>query len=317
MSVDPSVSADSQVRRRIVSAPRRTVSPVAVITRDPAGVAALVEKLKLTRPVVTFPSLAHFCTERQRAERWAGIVIGQACAWDARLDQYVVDRDCIALYGEEEGYGWPEAVYRLATGDLDTWAQQLDAPRPERPPVVRTREKRAPREGGEPRTKRSRSVFTLWSPDRVVSVDGSTGEQAASAPSAAASPGGGVVVKRTVFREPLKKRTPEQQNLPFATDSARQGKPGKKAKVGAPTKSTPSKSRAEQAREKAEAKQAAMREAACREAATFAQRAPSAREKAARSRTEDNLMRLAAEIGFVNAQKLLHQLRNRALEAVR
>ncbi len=317
MSADPSVSADSQVRRRIVSAPRRTLSPVALITRDPQGVSALVEKLKLARPVVTFPSLAHFCTDRQRAERWAGIIIGQACAWDARLDAYVVDRDCIALYGEEEGYGWPDAVYRLRNGDLDTWMAQLDAPR-ERVPVVRTREKRAPREGGEPRAKRSRSVFSLWSPDRVVSVEAGGASEAASQASATTQPGPQQASKAqskvTVFREPKKSR-PEQQTLPFVDAQANKG--SKKPSKAPPPVVSASERRAEQARAKAEAAQQAMRQAAEREVAAWSQRVQSPRHRAAMSRAEQELMRLAAEIGFVNARNLLNRLRSRALEAVR
>jgi hypothetical protein len=318
MSADPSVSADSQVRRRIVSAPRRTVTPLALITRDPQNVATLVEKLKLSRPVVTFPSLAHFCTDRQRSERWAGIIVGQACAWDARLDDYVLDRDCIALYGEDEGYGWPEAVYRLRSGDLDTWMATLDLPR-ERVPL-RTREKREKKEG-ETRQKRSKSVFSLWSPDKVVTVDsngGASTQANGSTPALPAAQAKPTVVRTVVSANGVRaavRKTPQQQTLPFVDASAAQTKKGRA--VAAAEK--PVETRAKVAeREKAEREKAERHRAeVVRDVVAWSTSKRGARSKAELSRAEEKLVRLAAEIGLVHARDLLEQLRARALDLVR
>jgi hypothetical protein len=92
---------------------------------------------------------------------------------------------------------------------------------------------------------------------------------------------------------------------------------GKKRRVAPASKLSARDRRAEQAREKAAAAQLAMRQAAEREVAAWSQRTQSPRHRAAMSRAEEQLMRLAAEIGFVNARNLLNRLRSRALEAAR
>jgi hypothetical protein len=80
--------------------------------------------------VVSFPSLAHFCTDSTRKERWAGVVIARTHAWDSRLDDYVARRAFIALYAlADEGYGWPDAVRRVAGPDeLSSWLELIANP---------------------------------------------------------------------------------------------------------------------------------------------------------------------------------------------
>ncbi len=132
MSEDSTQSdAALPARRRIVALPeRRTPLPVAIIAHDGPELDELEAHVARTRPVVTFPSLAHFGADVNRREKWAGIVIARPHAWDARLDESVPRRAFIALYGlADEGHGWPDSVRRASTTeDLDAWLTAIGAP---------------------------------------------------------------------------------------------------------------------------------------------------------------------------------------------
>jgi hypothetical protein len=154
MSVPPSEGPAPAGRRRIVMLPHKVLTPVALVAREGEERDALEQQLTRARPVVAFPSLAHFCTESTLKERWAGILLARTHAWDSRLDDYVPRRAFIALYGlTDEGYGWPEAVKRIGTPEeLEAWLTLLasptlpedDKPRPA-PRIVRPRKERTPR----------------------------------------------------------------------------------------------------------------------------------------------------------------------------
>ncbi len=132
MSFEQSTEVAAGARRRIVALPVRIEAPVALIMRDAEQREQLAEQLGRRR-VVSFPSLAHFCTDEQRRQPWVGIIVGYSCAWDAQLDRYIAHRSCISLFlGEEqEGYGWPDAVSRIADRtQLDAWLADLLEPMP-------------------------------------------------------------------------------------------------------------------------------------------------------------------------------------------
>jgi|GEM_PF-5977450 len=131
MSLEQSTELAAGARRRIVALPARIEAPVALIMREAEPREALTDHLGRRR-VVSFPSLAHFCTEEQRRQPWLGIVVGYSCAWDAQLDRFVPHPSCITLYQvPEEGHGWPEGVVRLHERDqLDAWLADLAEPMP-------------------------------------------------------------------------------------------------------------------------------------------------------------------------------------------
>src|SRR6476620_2724267 len=131
MSLEQSTELAAGARRRIVALPTRLEAPVALIMREAEQREALTDHLGRRR-VVSFPSLAHFCTEEQRRQPWLGIIVGYSCAWDAQLDRYVPHSSCITLYQvPEEGHGWPEGVQRLVDRDqLDAWLLDLTEPMP-------------------------------------------------------------------------------------------------------------------------------------------------------------------------------------------
>lgn len=150
MSNETTQSEPSQpARRRIVAlSERRVALPIALIAHEGAQRDEIESQISLTRPVVTFPSLAHFDADSAGRERWAGVVIARSHAWDARLDTCVPRRAFIALYGlspDEEGYGWPEAVKRINTqGELEGWLTAVASPvlpPDDRPRVVKPRSK--------------------------------------------------------------------------------------------------------------------------------------------------------------------------------
>lgn len=162
MSED-SISSDAALpaRRRIVALPeRRAPLPVAIIAHEGPELEALEAHISRTRPVVSFPSLAHFGADVNRREKWAGIVIARMHAWDARLDESVPRRAFIALYHlADEGHGWPDSVRRVAnTEELDTWLADIAAP------VLPADDK--PRVS-KPRPKRSVFTMSLAEPVRV------------------------------------------------------------------------------------------------------------------------------------------------------
>jgi len=160
MSED-SISSDAALpaRRRIVALPeRRAPLPVAIIAHEGPELEALEEHISRTRPVETFPSLAHFGADESRREKWAGIVIARMHAWDARLDEAVQRRAFIALYRlADEGHGWPDSVRRVgSTEELDAWLTDIAAP------VLPADDRRRV---SKPRPKRSVFTMSLAEPD--------------------------------------------------------------------------------------------------------------------------------------------------------
>ncbi len=131
MSLDQSTEVAAGARRRIVALPTRVEAPVALIMREAEQREALADHVGRRR-AVSFPSLAHFCTEEQRRQPWLGIIVGYSCAWDAQLERFVPHPSCISLYQvAEEGHGWPEGVQRIAERDqLDAWLRDLAEPMP-------------------------------------------------------------------------------------------------------------------------------------------------------------------------------------------
>jgi hypothetical protein len=287
MSAEPPTLAAPPIRRRIVSAPQRTATPVALIVRERPLVAALEAQIQQTRPVVVFPSLAHFCTEQNRSERWGGVIVARACAWDARLDKYVLDHDCLALYGEAEGYGWPESVKRLRDEEVGGWLGGLDTPRLPKP-VVRARPKRIS-EPGASRARQKRSAFSFWEPRSVVSDHGETGKDLAQANGEAAKP---APIKPV--RKAHEGRSTTQQTLPFV-DVAKRGRRGSGLIERSP---------------EVEAVARAVAEDSLRERARlFA-------DNAAPHAAEEIVARVAVEIGLRRAYQVLEQLRARAKQLV-
>jgi hypothetical protein len=278
-----SSSTQSVQRRRIVSAPQRTALPVALIVRERGTLPSLEAQLQQARPVVVFPSLSHFCTESHRSERWGGVVVARACAWDARLDDYVLHRECMALYGEAEGYGWPESVQRLRDDDVGTWLGQLDVPRV-RLPAAKPRKLR-PAADAAPR-KRSRSVFSLWgatSPAEGSEPSAATSE-IKSTPRVEAKPAQALIA--TGKRRAAKVST--QQTLSFVETAA--AKPGR------------AQGRAR--REPVSLPQADLRALAHAAAKRTPQQASLGKE--------ERLARMGIEIGLNRAYELLTKLRARA-----
>jgi hypothetical protein len=283
----PVVVAEPPVRRRIVSAPQRTALPVALIVRERGSLPSLEAMLQESRPVVVFPSLSHFCTESHRSERWGGIIVARACAWDARLDDYVMARECMALYGEAEGYGWPEAIPRLRDEGVAGWLAQLDVPRV-RLPAPKPRKLRP---AGEPSPrKRARKVFSLWAPTAGSSTGTSASEPKPVQPvqaSARSEPATVAKVTRRVVRKAA--GAPAQQTLPFV-EAARGGKAARAKPAQAAT-------------------QGKVREAERRALAhAVGKRMPAQ----VSSRQEERLARMGIEIGLNRAYELLGQLRARA-----
>jgi hypothetical protein len=117
--------------RRIVTlpVPQRATLPVALIAHKGEERDQLEAQIARSHPVIVFPSFAHF-GDASQPTRWAGIVVARTHAWDARLDSCVQRRAFIALCRlSDEGYGWPDAVRRLATPEeLDAWLLELSAP---------------------------------------------------------------------------------------------------------------------------------------------------------------------------------------------
>lgn len=320
MSPEQPAAAEPPVRRRIVSAPQRKVAPIALILRERGSLPALEEKLHAARPVVVFPSLSHFCTESHRSERWAGIVVARACAWDARLDDYVADRSLIALYEDAEGYGWPEAVHRLRADNLegiDGWLAELDTPRI---PVARPKPKRVER-SGTARTRRPRVVFSLWGDEskNVVNLGGSSA-QSSNASSVKAGPVNGTA--QSSARPESGNAASAQASEGASTSTQARARTREKAekasrvhKPRAVQQTLPFDDQADEARRA----RAALRDriiddlkkARDKKAARAGTRGR-AQEHAAFSRAEEAIARMAVEIGLLRASELLSELRQRA-----
>jgi hypothetical protein len=100
--------------------------PFALIASAQDSPRELETLLRWHGPVAHFPSLSHFCTDESGAERWAGVVVARACAWDARLDRYVSDRSRLALFGRALERQWPAGVRRLSGIEAaEAWLGEL------------------------------------------------------------------------------------------------------------------------------------------------------------------------------------------------
>ncbi len=276
MSFEQSTEVAAGARRRIVALPVRSEAPVALIMRDSEQREQLAEQLGRRR-VVSFPSLAHFCTEEQRRQPWVGIIVGYSCAWDAQLDRYIPHRSCISLYlssEEQEGYGWPDAVSRVSDREqLDAWLSDLLAPMPAwKRALEEAKNKKKER---KPRERPARTQLSL------PMLEG--GEASASS-------------KPSV--RPKQSEKAKVVSLPKAPKESRVAQP-KKALA------RPAKKNAKKARPEARGKQQALRhEAPARPVIRL-----SAREIEAASRAGAHLprefSRLALELGLVRARELL------------
>jgi hypothetical protein len=292
--------------------PGRVLTPVALIAREGEDRDALETRLEATRPVVSFPSLAHFCTDSTRKERWAGVVIARTHAWDSRLDEYVARRAFIALYAlADEGYGWPDAVRRVAGPDeLNGWLELIanpDAVPDDKPRHVRAGfdRPRAVRPRKEPVTK----VAIPLAPARAsVAADGTqltlpmvADAGAAAGPASGDAPpppnAGRVTTTRIAWtpraaakgRKPIS-RTPAPD--PVGVAPKRRGRPA--ATPRADTQEAKSTSRAAIVAEVVGAERANTK--------------PTRGQVAA----ENSLLRAAAELGLARAAELLTLVRQRA-----
>jgi hypothetical protein len=116
-------SEDAARPRRATPAARTPFALIASTLDSPRELEAL---LRWHGPVVHFPSLAHFCSERAEPTRWAGVVVARASAFDARLDSYVRGRRCLALFGRALEREWPAGVRRLENlQTAEAWLLEL------------------------------------------------------------------------------------------------------------------------------------------------------------------------------------------------
>jgi hypothetical protein len=308
MSVPPSEGPAPAGRRRIVMLPHKVLTPVALIAREGEERDALEQQLTRARPVVAFPSLAHFCTDSTLKERWAGILLARTHAWDSRLDDYVPRRAFIALYGlTDEGYGWPDAVKRIGTPEeLEAWLTLLasptlpedDKPRPT-PRVVRPRKERTPRisialapvraQVREEKPEGSQLALPI-----AADADGAAGSAAPSpaAPSAQPEPRRGTKPPAPAADERGPKRGPRKQQEPepaVAKEPAR---------------------RAEQLAFDGSLGEPPARSGARSPAAT----GRGAGKRGAPADGEAIITRVALELGFARAEQLLGMVRERAYE---
>jgi hypothetical protein len=285
---------------------------VALIMREAEQREALTDHLGRRR-VVSFPSLAHFCTEEQRRQPWLGIIVGYSCAWDAQLDRYVPHTSCITLYQvPEEGHGWPEGVQRLAERDqLDAWLLDLAEPMPAwKKAIEEARKKpRKPRSSAPRVEAREQQLSLPMAGSDSVGVNaqeaGSFSHGKGSAEVKAAKRREKVVTKRVVREaapapaatRPRTARAPEPRGNKRAA-----------AKVGLPPVKTRKSARAAEGSVRLSARAA---EAALRPAISLSARDIAAASKAG-AHLPRELVRLASEIGFSRAQQLLNGLRQNA-----
>ncbi|MFT3924785.1 MAG: hypothetical protein QM778_19785 [Myxococcales bacterium] len=298
MSLEQSTELAAGARRRIVALPARIEAPVALIMREAEQREALTDHLGRRR-VVSFPSLAHFCTDEQRRQPWLGIVVGYSCAWDAQLVRFVPHPSCITLYQvPEEGHGWPEDVVRIGELDrLDAWLLDLAEPIPGWKKALEEARKK-PRKP-KPRVVVPRVVTPRIEAARV------EGAQLSLPMAAAVAPAPSVAEQIGSFSHRAK----------GATGATRTPKVITKRIVREPAPTRPARARgAAPARTKMLAS-----------AAPASTRRPhitlSAKDLAAASRAgahlPKELVRLASEIGFARAQELLSGLQQNARAIMR
>lgn len=294
MSLEQSTELAAGARRRIVALPTRIEAPVALIMREAEQREALTDHLGRRR-VVSFPSLAHFCTEEQRRQPWLGIVVGYSCAWDAQLDRYVPHTSCIGLYQvPEEGHGWPEGVQRISERDqLDAWLLDLAEPMPTWKKALEEARKKPRKPKRAPVVRAEATQLSLPMSHETASAEsGSFSHRGTSTEGTGAPRRQKVVTKRIVRSAAPTAPTPAA--APRSRASAAEARPAARGRTAEPRVS---------AREQ--------KKAAPRPSVRL-----SASDLAAASRAGAHLprelVRLASEIGFARALELLSGLKQNA-----
>ncbi len=96
-------------------------------------------------PCVVFPSITHFRAAER--ERWAGVLLTRAGAWDSWLDTAVRSRSALALVEVQLAHEWPSEVVRVnGETELRAWLAACRAESTPRAPVPsRASQSSAPR----------------------------------------------------------------------------------------------------------------------------------------------------------------------------
>ncbi len=118
LSMSDSPQSETPPRRRTVAAvtARR---PFAVIGQPSEELRALVLEYG---PCVPFPTITHFRAADR--ERWAGVLVLRASAWDASLDMVTRERRSIALVDVELTHAWPDDIARVrGEVELRAWLE--------------------------------------------------------------------------------------------------------------------------------------------------------------------------------------------------
>jgi len=108
-------------------APSRRRTVLAVATRRPfalIGVPADARRALVLEfgPCVVFPTITHFRAAER--ERWAGVLVTRAGAWDPWLDTAVRSRSAVALVEVELAHEWPTEVTRVNDeAELRAWLE--------------------------------------------------------------------------------------------------------------------------------------------------------------------------------------------------
>lgn len=129
-SIPPHEAGASRRRTVLASVARR---PFALIAQHPQVLRSIILDFA---PCVAFPSITHFRDASD--ERWAGVVIARASAWDPALDIVAKRRTPIALIDVILEHEWPAEIARLdgeaaLRGWLERCLEPKQAKQPERP----------------------------------------------------------------------------------------------------------------------------------------------------------------------------------------
>jgi len=135
MSSIPPHEAGAPRRRTVLATPTRR--PFALIAQHPQTLRAVMLDYG---PCVPFPSITHFRNASE--ERWAGVLIARASAWDPVLEVAAKRNTPIALIDVVLEHEWPADVERLENeNELRSWLERCVAPKihklPERPAAAR------------------------------------------------------------------------------------------------------------------------------------------------------------------------------------